>query len=308
MIFTRDYDKIRKELMRKAINDRMIITSRDVALRMYVRSGPVFPITVVNPHEWLTSGTIYTRITRAMEWLYDADIAFKKGKEPLISMEQYINHDNKLDFSVSDNLTISVDSASIVGVDSSNVASSTGYSFTLNNPTITKDILDKLTTKTNDIVATWKTNCDDAEDVINRELFTFKKLNTQEAPIRPLRYWQTDNGCLTVEWTDHTKTTVTPSDPEHADVFSGICIAYTKKMFGSTTAIMRSIEQAKWLTDMPKRRKEMTRKYIKENRERQHKREAERHEQAIQRRVENIKIEQEAQKRIAEEKEASNNA
>lgn len=205
---------------------------------------------------------------------------------------------------VTDSITTNTDNTT-VGISTSNTFTSTGFSFTLDNPTITKDIIDKLTIKPNDFYPWRKMSHDDAENAINRELFTFKK---QEAPIRPLRYWQTDNGCITVEWTDHTKTTVTPSDPEHADVFSGICIAYTKKMFGSTTAIMKSIKQAKWLTDAPKRTKELARKLSKVNRERKQKRAKEHREAMIERRVEDIKIEQEAQKRIAKEKEASNNA
>lgn len=243
------------------------LTSHDIAEELGLAREPSNNPVIIDMSRHPTPGLMYQAIYKSMEWLRNYNRAFKKGEPTML---------------VTNNFTLTIDS-----------------------PTITKDILDKLTIKTDDIIKRWEMNCDGTEDVINTELFTFKKMGV---PIRPLRYWQTDNGCITVEWTDHTKTTVTPSDPEHADVFSGICIAYTKKMFGSTTAIMRSIEQAKWLTDAPKRRKETERKYIKECHERKRKREAERHEQAIQRRVENIKIEQEAQKRIAEEKEASNNA
>ena len=275
-------------------NSKGILTAHDIANEMRLARKPSNNPVIIDMSRHPTPGLMYQAIYKSMKWLRNYNRAFKKGEPTMEST-----------MTVTDNITINADSAN-VGIDSSTTVTSTGFSFTLDNPTITKDILDKLTIKTNDIYPRWKTNCDDVEDAINRELFTFKK--KQEAPIRPLRYWQTDNGCITVEWTDHTKTTVTPSDPEHADVFSGICIAYAKKMFGSTTAIMKSIAQAKWLTDAPKRRKETERKYIKECHERQRKREAERHEQAIQRRVENIKIEQEAQKRIAKEKEASNNA
>lgn len=274
-------------------NFKGILTAHDIANEMKLARKPSNNPVIVDKSGNPTYDVMYHAICKSIEWLRNYNRAFKKGEPTMEST-----------MTVTDNITINADSANI-GVDSSTAVSSTGFSFTIDNPTITKDILDKLTIKTNDIVTTWKTNCDDVEDTINRELFTFKK---QEAPIRPLRYWQTDNGCITVEWTDHTKTTVTPSDPEHADVFSGICIAYTKKMFGSTTAIMKSIAQAKWLTDAPKRRKETERKYIKECHERQRKREAERREQAIQRSVEHIKIAREAQKRIAEEKGASNNA
>ena len=74
-----------------------------------------------------------------------------------------------------------------------------------------------------------------------------------------------------------------------------------------TDGFPRSIEQAKWLTDMPKRRKETERRHIKESRERKQKRAKEHREAMIESRVEDIKIEQEAQKRIAKEKEANNN-
>ena len=277
-------------------NFKGILTSHDIANEMKLTRKPSNNPVIVDISRHPTYEVMYQAICKSIEWLRNYNRAFKKGEPTMEST-----------MTVTDNITINSDSANI-GVDSSTTVSSTGFSFTLDNPTITKDILDKLTIKTGDIVTTWKTNCDDAEDAINRELFTFKKKEKYEAPIRPLRYWQTDNGCITVEWTDHTKTTVTPSDPEHADLFSGICIAYTKKMFGSTTAIMRSIKQAKWLTDAPKRRKETERKYIKECHERQRKREVERREQAIQRNIENIKITREAYKRIAEEKGASNNA
>lgn len=275
-------------------NFKGILTAHDIANEMKLAHKPSNNPVIVDKSGRPTYEVMYQAICKSIEWLRNYNRAFKKGEPTMEST-----------MTVTDNITINADSTN-VGIDSSTTVTSTSFSFTLDNPTITKDILDKLTIKTGDIVKRWDMNCDGTEDVINTELFTFKK--KQEVPIRPLRYWQTDNGCITVEWTDHTKTTVTPSDPEHADVFSGICIAYTKKMFGSTTAIMKSIAQAKWLTDAPKRRKETERKYIKECHERQRKREAERHEQAIQRRVENIKIEQEAQKRIAEEKEAKDNA
>jgi hypothetical protein len=255
-------------------NSKGILTAHDIANEMRLARKPSNNPVIIDMSRHPTPGLMYQAIYKSMKWLRNYNRAFKKG-EPTMT--------------VTDNITIET-----VGSITYEPCTATGFSFTLDNPTITKDIIDKLTIKPNDV-----------EDAINRELFTFKK---QEAPIRPLRYWQTDNGCITVEWTDHTKTTVTPSDPEHADVFSGICIAYTKKMFGSTTAIMRSIEQAKWLTDMPKRRKETERRHIKESRERKQKRAKEHREAMIESRVEDIKIEQEAQKRIAKEKEASNNA
>lgn len=272
-------------------NSKGILTAHDIANEMRLARKPSNNPVIIDMSRRPTPGLMYQAIYKSMEWLRNYNRAFKKGEPTML---------------VTNNVTANTANSATVGIGTSNTITSTDFSFTIDNPTITKDILDKLTIKTGDIVTTWKTNCDDVEDSINRELFTFKK--KQEAPIRPLRYWQTDNGCITVEWTDHTKTTVTPSDPEHADVFSGICIAYTKKMFGSTTAIMKSIEQAKWTTDTPKRIKKTKQEIAKEKKRRVRELTRKAYEEMIQDRIEAIKVEQEAQKRIAEEKEASNNA
>lgn len=59
----------------------------------------------------------------------------------------------------------------------------------------------------------------------------------------PVKLWVTPGGYLTVKWENGEKTTVHAEDPEHASVFAGFCIAYAKRIFGSTTNIKRAIEQ-----------------------------------------------------------------
>lgn len=60
--------------------------------------------------------------------------------------------------------------------------------------------------------------------------------------IKPKKIIQ--NGIATIVfWNDDTKTVVKLADGEENDIFTAFCVAFTKRLFGSTSAINRQIEK-----------------------------------------------------------------
>ena len=125
--------------------------------------------------------------------------------------------------------------------------------------------------------------------------------------ITPKRIWFTENGrTTTVEWMDGTKTTVRAEDPEKAAPYCGFTAALAKKIFGTGEAIRKmnaAIDKAK----EPARIREEKRKAEKEKRKADEEQKRKSHDWRVARRVEELKIEQEARDQIAMElqKEAS---
>ena len=119
--------------------------------------------------------------------------------------------------------------------------------------------------------------------------------------LTPKRIWFTDNGCTTtVEWMDGTKTTVRAEDPEKATPYCGFTAALAKKIFGTSKAIRKmnaAIDKAK----EPARIREEKRKAEKEKRKADEEQKRKSYDWRVARRVEELKIEQEARDQIAME-------
>lgn len=125
--------------------------------------------------------------------------------------------------------------------------------------------------------------------------------------ITPKKIWFTDNGrTTTVEWMDGTKTTVRAEDPEKATPYCGFTAALAKKIFGTGEAI-RKMNAAIDKAQEPARIRAEKRKAEKEKRKANEAEKRKSHDWRVARRVEELKIEQEARDQIALElqKEAS---
>ena len=130
------------------------------------------------------------------------------------------------------------------------------------------------------------------------------RLGGKEKPqLKALRVWETDGGYTTVEWSDGTKTTVKAEDPEHADLFAAVCIAYTKRMLGSTTAVMDMIKTAKHNVEWPAKKKQIEHQKLKELKRKRAASIRAGREARVRAAMDEIRIQEEAQKRIDSEKE-----
>lgn len=103
-----------------------------------------------------------------------------------------------------------------------------------------------------------------------------------------------------VTWDDGTKTTIVAEEGEEVlDMFHAFCIAFTKKMLGSTTNILKTIEandtdaKKKAEDEMIKKRKEERRKFMKEM-------EKASFEKAVQEKLFDERVREEAIRRISE--------
>lgn len=109
-------------------------------------------------------------------------------------------------------------------------------------------------------------------------------------------YWKQGDS-LVVKWTDGTITIVTAEDPERATLYAGICIAFAKKVLGSTTAMAKQIETVQKKKDWPRRRREIIKERMKELKKAKREIDAEIRENRIRKEMEDILIHQEAANR-----------
>lgn len=134
-----------------------------------------------------------------------------------------------------------------------------------------------------------------------KESFMDKKMNIDVKPFPTVdNYWEQEGNKLVVKWTDGTITTVTAEDPERATLFAGICIAFAKKVLGSTTAMAKQIETVQKKKDWPRRRREIIKERLKELKKAKREIDAEIRENKIKRRMEELAIDREAMKRYYE--------
>lgn len=123
--------------------------------------------------------------------------------------------------------------------------------------------------------------------------------------ITPCKIWQNGSGTdskvyTTVEWADGSKTTVCCEDPEKASLYSGFTAALAKKIFGTGGAI-RALNVAVENTGRRAREKKEDAENRKKMRKINHEHRILMREEKIKLKMEQIRIENEAKKRLLEE-------
>jgi len=126
--------------------------------------------------------------------------------------------------------------------------------------------------------------------------------------IIPKRIWFNEHDgkfYTTVEWEDGTKTTVTEENKEHASQYGGFTAALAKHMFG-TGGTIRLMNQAIDKANEKKKLREQERERKKANEQYKRERDAMnrklRHDLLVREALERLRAEQEAQKRLREER------
>ena len=128
-----------------------------------------------------------------------------------------------------------------------------------------------------------------------------KEIKIKPAKYIPKRIWRTPGGYTTVEWDDKTKTTVKAESEEFNTEFAGFSAALAKKMFGSTSEVIRAIDHARENTEWPSKKAKMAREEIKELKRLRHEERIARRERRIAERMESLRIDAEAKKRMEKE-------
>ena len=143
---------------------------------------------------------------------------------------------------------------------------------------ITSDSFISSTTTTNADKSFWYTTGGISSNKYRVETVRYKEFHTA-------KLIKTIGKKTFVYWDDDTFTKVTCEKDQKPDPFAAFCIAFTKKMFGSTTKVMEAIEEADE-KEKRKREKEANRKAHEENRKKEREAfdkevEAKRHELAV---------------------------
>jgi len=126
--------------------------------------------------------------------------------------------------------------------------------------------------------------------------------------IIPKRIWFNEHDgkfYTTVEWEDGTKTTVAEENKEHASQYGGFTAALAKQMFGTggTIRVMnQAIDKSNEKKKLREQKREEERRLKQRKRELEAERQKEEHEARVREALERIRAEQEAQKRLRDER------
>lgn len=118
----------------------------------------------------------------------------------------------------------------------------------------------------------------------------------------PVRMWTTPNGYTTVEWEDGTKTTAKAENEANATEYGGFCACVVKKLYGSTSKgiyfMNRSINNVAW----PAKKKQIERDKMKKRHADKIEAEKKCREKVIRNKMDDIRLEREAERRLAQQK------
>lgn len=119
--------------------------------------------------------------------------------------------------------------------------------------------------------------------------------------LSPIRMWQ-NGGYTTVEWNDHTKTTVKAENEETMTTYGGFCACVAKKLYDSTSNGIRFMNNALAEAEWPAKRKQIEREKLKELKLKKAENAKKNRERYIRDRMDEMAIEQEAARRLAQQK------
>lgn len=119
--------------------------------------------------------------------------------------------------------------------------------------------------------------------------------------LTPVRMWSTPGGYTTVEWSDHTKTTVRAENEETATTYGGFCACVAKKLYNRSTDAIglmnRALDRAAW----PAKRKQIEREKLKKMKRDKVEYEKKAREKMIHHIMETKRIEREAERRLEQQ-------
>lgn len=143
---------------------------------------------------------------------------------------------------------------------------------------------------------------DDEQILIHDKRCTIMGANV----VVPIKAWSNPPHTI-VQFDDGSKVVVKCEDGKPYDFFAGFCIAIEKKRFGSATALNKAFEYCQKRADCRKHEREAKQAFSKRMKEKSRKYAKELRESKIRKRMEELRIEREAQRRMDEKEKEDNN-